>query len=310
MTQFITRRSFIKGSTAFGVSTILGGSALGWMQKLAFAEGNVDIAAVKGEDHFKNTIKAVEILGGMGKFVSKQSKVGLLINSPWEHPGSYVRPDITLAVIQMCRDAGAKEIGVFKSLGNSYWRRSELSEKFRDEVKTIRSLEGGYTEVSIPNGRALKKAEIAKGLLDCDVFINIPIAKDHTGVRFTGTLKNMMGATAYSTNRFFHSGSGARGSYEDVAFLSQCIADLNLVRKPDLCIFDGTEVITTNGPQGPGKLIKPQIVFAGVDRVAVDVYGAGLLGIKGEEIQATRMAYAHGLGEINLAKLQIQEVTL
>jgi hypothetical protein len=56
----------------------------------------------------------MEILGRMGRFVSKQSKVGLLINSPWEHPGSYVRPEITLAVIQMCRDAGAKEIGVFE----------------------------------------------------------------------------------------------------------------------------------------------------------------------------------------------------
>ena len=196
MSESITRRSFIKGSTVLGASSILGGSVVGWMQKLAFAEGKVDIAAVKGADYFKNTIKAVEILGGMGKFVSKQSKVGLLINSPWEHPGSYVKPEITLAVIQMCRDAGAKEIGVFKSLGNAYWRRSALSEKFRDEVKSIRSLEGGYTEVSVPRGRSLKKAEIAKGLLDCDVFINIPIAKDHTGVRFTGTMKNMMGATS------------------------------------------------------------------------------------------------------------------
>ncbi len=248
MPESITRRSFLKGSTVLGVSSILGGSALGWMQKLAFAEGKVDIAAVKGDDYFNNTIKAVEILGGMGKFVSKQSKVGLLINSPWEHPGSYVRPEITLAVIQMCRDAGAKEIGVFKNLGNAYWRRSVLSEKFSDEVKRIRSLEGGYTEVSIPQGRTLKKAEIAKGLLDCDVFINIPIAKDHTGVRFTGTLKNMMGATSSGTNRFFHHGSGRLGYYDDVDFLSQCIADVNLVRKPDLCIFDGTEMITTNGP--------------------------------------------------------------
>jgi uncharacterized protein (DUF362 family) len=310
MSKSITRRSFIKGTTALGVSSILGGSAVGWMQKPAFAEGKVDIAAVKGADYFKNTIKAVEILGGMGKFVPKQSKVGLLINSPWEHPGSYVRPEITLAVIQMCLDAGAKEIGVFKSLGNGYWRRSALSEEFRDEVKSIRSIEGGYTEVSVPGGRALKKAEIAKGLLDWDVFINIPIAKDHTGVRFTGTMKNMMGATSSSTNRFFHSGSGARGYYEDVEFLSQCIADVNLVRKPDLCICDGTEVITTNGPQGPGKLIKPQIVFAGVDRVAVDVYGANLLGVKGTEIRTTQMAREHGLGEIQLARLQIQELTL
>ncbi len=310
MFKSITRRSFIKGSTILGASSILGGSVVGWMQKLAFAEGEVDIAAVKGADYFNNTIKAVEILGGIGKFVSKQSRVGLLINSSMEYPGTYVKPEITLAVIRMCRDAGAKEIGVFKSLDDSYWRRSALSEKFRDEVKSIRFLKGKYTEVSVPGGRALKKAEVAEALLDCDVFINIPIAKDHTGTRFTGTMKNMMGTTSSSTNRFFHSGSGARGYYDDVEFLSQCIADVNLVRKPDLCIVDGTEVITTNGPQGPGKLLKPQKVIAGVDRVAVDVYGANLLGIKGEEILTTRKAHEHGLGEIHPARLQIREVTL
>jgi uncharacterized protein (DUF362 family) len=310
MSESMTRRTFIKGSTLLGASAILGGSAAGWMEKLAFAEGKIDIAAVKGADYFANAIKAVELLGGMGRFVSKQAKVGLLINSPWDHPGSYVRPEIVLAAIQMCRDAGAKEIGAFKSLGASYWRRSALSEKFRDEVRSIRSLGGGYTEVSLPRGRSLKRAEIAKGLLDCDVFINIPIAKDHTGVRFSCTMKNMMGATSSGTNGFFHAGSGARGYYDDVEFLSQCIADVNLVRKPDLCIVDGTEVLTTNGPQGPGKLLKPQKVFAGVDRVAVDVYGAHLHGLRGDEIRTTRMAHEHGLGEIDLARLRIQEVTL
>jgi uncharacterized protein (DUF362 family) len=120
----------------------------------------------------------------------------------------------------------------------------------------------------------------------------------------------MMGVTSGSTNRFFHHGSGRLGYYDYVDFLSQCIADVNLVRKPDLCIFDGTEMITTNGPQGPGKLIKPQKVFAGVDRIAMEVYGANLFGVNGEEIPTTRMAHAHGLGEIHLARLQIQEVTL
>jgi len=306
----ISRRSFIKGSTVLGISSILAGSAAGWMPKLAFAEASVDIAAVKGADYFKNTTKAVEILGGMGKFVSKQSKVGLLINSPWDNPGSSVRPDVTLAVVRMCLDAGAKEVGVFKKLGNSYWRRSALSGRYRDEIRTIRYLGGNYTEVSIPHGRSLKKAEIARGLLDCDVFINIPIAKDHTGVRFTGTMKNMMGATSGSTNSFFHHGSGAIGYYSDVGFLSQCIADVNLVRKPDLCVFDATEVLKTNGPNGPGTLIKPQIVFASTDRVAADVYGANLLGLKGEEIQTARRAHSHGLGEIDLSSLRVREVAL
>ncbi len=306
MSESISRRSFIKSSALLGASTILGSGTIGSV----FADVKVDIAAVKGTDYFKNTIKAVEILGGMPKFVPKQSNVGLLINSPWQYLGSYVNPEITLAVLRMCLDAGAKEIGVFKNLDTSYWSRSALSGKFPDEVKAVRFFGEEFVNVPIPHGRSLKKAEIAKGLLDCDVLINVPIAKNHNGVRFTGTMKNMMGATSRSTNRFFHAGSGAKGSYDDVEFLSQCIADLNLLRKPDLCIFDGTQMITTNGPQGPGKVTTPQKVFAGVDRVALDVYGANLLGIKGEEVRTTRMAYEFGLGKINLSSLQIQEISI
>ena len=306
MSESISRRSFIKSSALLGASTILGTGTMGSV----FADVNVDIAAVKGTDYFGNTIKAVEILGGMAKFVSKQSNVGLLVNSPWKYPGSYVNPEITLAVIRMCLDAGAKEIWVFKNLDDSYWSRSARTEKSHDAAKIVRFRGDEFVTVSVPQGRSLKKAEIAKGLLDCDVLINVPIAKNHNGVRFTGTMKNMMGATSRGTNRFFHSGSGAAGFYDDVEFLSQCIADVNLLRKPDLCIFDATQMIATNGPQGPGKMVTPQKVFAGVDRVALDVYGANLLGIKGEEVRTTRMAYEFGLGKINLSSLQIQEISI
>ena len=311
LTEPISRRAFIKRSAVLGASSMLVGSVIGWMPKLANAQTDIDIAAVKGADYFKNTIKAVETMGGMDKFVSNKSRVGLLINSPWRHPGSYVTPEITLAAIRMCLDAGAKDVGVFKSISRSYWRRSPLSEKFRDEIKNIRDIGGNYTEVSIPRGRSLKKAEIARGLLDCDVFINISIAKDHTGTRFSGTMKNMMGATSGSTNSFFHHGSGKGfGYYDDIEFLSQCIADVNLVRKPNLCILDGTEILKTNGPGGPGKLLKPRKVFAGVDRVAMDAYGAHLIGLHPGDIRMIQMAHAHGLGEIQLERLRIQEVRL
>ena len=306
----MSRRSFIKGGTVLGVSSLLAGSSFGLLPELVFAESIVDIAAVTGADYYQGTIRSVEILGGMGRFVPKQSRVGLLINSPWRHPGSYVTPEITLAAVWMCLDAGAAEIGVFQSIGRDYWGRSPLSDRFQTEIDTVRYIGGNYTEISIPRGLSLKKAEIARGLLDCDVFINISIAKHHAGTHFTGVMKNMMGATSRSTNRFFHHGSGkGSGSYGDVAFLSQCIADVNLVRKPDLCILDGTEVLLTNGPGGPGKLLKPQKVFAGVDRVAMDAYGAALIGLHPADVQMIQMAHVHGLGEIRLDQLRIREVT-
>jgi uncharacterized protein (DUF362 family) len=42
----------------------------------------------------------------------------------------------------------------------------------------------------------------------------------------------------------------------------------------------------------------------------MDVYGANLLGIKGDEVRTTRLAYEHGLGKITIASLQIREITL
>jgi uncharacterized protein (DUF362 family) len=310
MSDFISRRTFIKGTTLLGASTLLAGSPISVLEDLAYAANPVDLAAVSGADYFKDTVTAIGILGGMKQFVTKQARVGLLINSPWRHPGSYVTPEIPLAVVRMCLDAGAKEVGVFKSTGNAYWSRSSLSKSFRNEISLIRDLEGDFTEVAIPAGKALKKAQVAKSLLECDVFINISIAKDHTGTRFSGTMKNMMGASSYETNRFFHHGSGASGSYDDVEFLSQCIADLNLVRKPDLCILDGTEVLKTNGPAGPGKLLKPQKVIAGLNRVSIDAYGARLIGVNPEEVRMIRMAQEHGLGESRLQRLQIRETVV
>ncbi len=137
------------------------------------------------------------MLGGMAKFVSRKSRVALLINSNQDNPGTYVKPEIVLAVIRMCLDAGASDIGVFKRLSNSYWRRTQFFEKFRDEIREVRYIGGNHKKVAV-KGQSL---------------------------------------------------------------------DVNLVRRPDLSVFDGTELITTNGPSGPGNLIRPGKVFAAEETV-------------------------------------------
>ncbi|MBA7664025.1 hypothetical protein ES703_72075 [subsurface metagenome] len=140
-----------------------------------------------------------------------------------------------------------------------------------------------------------------------DFFINMPITKDHAGNKFTGTMKNLMGLNFRVNNRTFHK-EGWRTEQSAIEHLDQCIADLNTVIKPTLCVVDATEFITTNGPFGPGKLIKPQKVVAGVDRVAVDAYCSTLWGLEPEDIIMINKGYEHGLGEIDLQKVAVQEV--
>lgn len=268
-----------------------------------------DLAVVQGSNHYDATVTAVEMLGGMRAFVPRQSRVGLLVNSRFDKPGTYVKPEITMAVIAMCYEAGAKEIISLDGTPGSYSRKAQLSKELSEYIKSIRP-PGDDVETEIRGGVLLKRASITRDALECDVFINIPIIKDHEGTRVTGTLKNIMGSTSGSTNRFFHSGSHGKGGYDDIPFLSQCIADANLLRSPTLCIADATEMITTNGPFGPGRLMTPHKVIAGTDRVAVDTYGAGILGLQATDITMIQRAQDHGLGSSDLKSLVIESKTL
>ncbi|RPI04868.1 MAG: DUF362 domain-containing protein [Ignavibacteriae bacterium] len=304
------RRMFLKTGALLGAGVLIQPniSSLFANSSLPPAAGAAGLAVVQGDDYYVNTVKSIEALGGMKKFIGNNSKVGLLVNSRYNKPGTYVKPEITLAVINQCLAAGAKEIISLENVTGSYWKLSGGSKKHTDVINRIKNSGEGFTEVAIPKAVSLKKAEVKKSFLECDVYINIPIFKQHEGIKITGCLKNLMGLTSYSTNQYFHFGTKAKGWYEDVTFLSQCIADINLLRKPDLCIADATEYITTNGPFGPGNVARAKKVVAGTDIVAVDALGATILGYAPGEILPIKLAHQLGLGEIDLAKISVKEI--
>jgi uncharacterized protein (DUF362 family) len=307
----VTRRSFIKKSTVIGASSVLGGSALldlvSATSNPALATETVDLCAVEGKTYFDNTIRAVDALGGMKKFVPKDAKVGLLANVVWQHPGSNIRPEIVLAAIMMCRDAGAREIRSLTDFSKGYWRNCELAEKFQKDLDTVISGGGDFKVVDIPKGKHLKQATVKEGLFECDVFINLPISKSHAACLISGALKNMMGACAADpTNRFCHKGHPER--LDDVDFLNECIADLNYLRKPDLCIADATEFLITGGPVGPGRIGKKYNVVACTDPVAIDAYCLRFHDLKPENVSVIKHAYDRGIGEMDLSKLKVSEI--
>jgi uncharacterized protein (DUF362 family) len=263
-----------------------------------------DLVAVKGKDPYAGTLRAIQELGGIEAFVGRGHRVGLLVNSPFKSIGASVNPDIVLAVINKCLDGGAKEIRYLKDPHRGYWERSTKSGEMANMIKGLKYESGEYVKVDIPGGLALKDARVTKDLWECDVFINISITKHHEGVHYSGALKNMMGLCPFSTNSYFHFGSLKLGWYANVDHLAQCIADLNLIKKPDLCISDATTFITENGPYGPGKLGGVQTVVASTNRVSLDAFCCQFLGLKAEDILMIRKASEHGLGEMKLTGLK------
>jgi hypothetical protein len=136
------RREFLKRGAVLGISAplaapVLGRSTAGESSLVAAKQG-VDLAAISGSDYYANTVRAVEILGGMGNFVSRGAKVGLLVNSPWQNPGTYTNPDVVLAVLRMCLDAGAGDIHTVEGASADYWNRSALAGQFSSEIGALK----------------------------------------------------------------------------------------------------------------------------------------------------------------------------
>lgn len=211
MTKKIGRREFVKKSAKVGLSAAVGSSFIYQLMDgsiRAFAGERVDIAVASGSDYFKNTSKAVELLGGIKKFVPKKSKVAILANTQSRHPGTYTKPELLRASIRMCKEAGAGEINCLRLLPSKNWESTGLAQAVEEEGVNLKLIdredESQFKTVPIPKGKALKKARIMNEFFNNDVFINMPITKDHVGNKFTGTMKNLMGLNSPMSNRSFH----------------------------------------------------------------------------------------------------------
>ena len=316
MTRKIGRREFVKKSAKIGFSAAVGSSFIYELLNgslHAFSKEKIDIAVISGIDYIKSTTRAVELIGGIKKFVQKDSIVAILPNTQSRHPGTYTKPEIVRAVIRMCKKAGAREINCLSWLTRNHWEGTNLAQAMEEEDANLKLIdmddESLFKPVPIPKGKVLKEAKIMKEFFNNDVFINMPITKDHAGNKFTGTMKNLMGLNFRKSNRSFHK-EDWKTNRSSIEYLDQCIADLNTIIKPALCIVDATEFITTNGPMGPGILVKPQKIIAGVDRVAIDAYCTTLWGMDAKDIIMINKGYEHKLGEINLEKVKIKEIKI
>ncbi len=313
MTINRTRRWFLKTSAAAGASVGLGASVVSELLSTSpvFGADLPDVVAISGTDPFTTTVAAVDRIGGMSRFVSPGSRVAVNANTSFKLPGSNVEPAVILATLQMCFDAGAKEVWLVKPGKPGYWERTPRFAESKDLLGTTKTSEQNFKVIEVADGVALKEAHVDSHVLDSDVYLNVSVVKDHAGTRFTGALKNSMGFCPHRpTNSFCHFGSAPPERdkfYANVDHLSQCIADLNLIRTPDLCLIDATAYLKTNGPAGPGELGRADTVVAGTDPVAIDAYSTRFVDLQPGDVKMIGMAQKHGVGTADLGKLRIVE---
>ena len=150
----------------------------------------------------------------------------------------------------------------------------------------------------------MKKAKVHEAILNCDVWINVPILKNHGGANLTISMKNHMGIVW--DRGFFHQND-----------LQQCIADIcTWKKKPVLNIVDAYRMMHQNGPQGKSAAdvatLKSMIVSPNI--VAVDTAALALFNqVKKLDMAAVghlSKGEALKLGSTDLKKINIKRIKI
>jgi len=262
------------------------------------------VAHATGKDYQQLVARVLEPLGGISAFVKSGDNVVIKPNIAWDRnpdQAANTHPLVVKALVEFCLEAGARKIMVFDRTCNEE-RRCYVNSGIQEAMHSIRDNRlklfhpdtRKFVPVDIKRGKAVKRLEIYRDALEADTYINVPVAKHHGLSRLTLGLKNSMGVLGGNRGQMHHN-------------LGQKLADLATVIRPKLTVTDATRILLRNGPQG-GDIDDVKVmdtVIASADPVACDAYATTLFGLQPQEIDSTVAAHNHGLGEMDLARMQI-----
>ena len=211
--------------------------------------------------------------------------------------GQTTNPHLVEAIIIWCRQQGASKIAIGE--GPSYFQPpSALRECFtqtgiadvakRQNVPWILFDEGPFREFRNHSPRTPKIFYVSEHAFTWEHVINVPVPKSHYLTTVSIGMKNLKGFLKRCDKPAFHyAGSdGIHGS----------VTELNLLIRPALTIVDCTAPVHTN----------KNFLLAGTDIVAVDAVTTSLMGLNPRKIKTIQLGHAAGLGEMNVAKIDIQ----
>lgn len=304
------RREFFRTSVGAGLAAGAALSLGGYKKLWASSPVNTkyDMVAIMGGSPEAMFDLGIQELGGIGAFVQKGQKVLVKPDIGWDvipELAANTNPALVKRIIEHCFKAGAKEVYVLDHTCDNWvntYKNSGIEKAAKSAGAKVvpANSENYYQAVQIPGGIKLKTTKVHEILLDADVFINVPILKDHNSTRMTCCLKNNMGIVW--DRGYWHSHD-----------LHQCIADYTLYeKKPALNIIDCYNVMVKHGPQGVSKedIVQMKSLIITTDWVAGDAAAAKMLGIDPQKIDYIPIAHKMGTGNMNLESLEIKRIKM
>jgi uncharacterized protein (DUF362 family) len=310
----ISRREFLKAAGLTSIGTTL--TAAGCQPAEDKEPSTEDVGPtadqayltiVHGPDPAAITRAAVEALGGIQRFVKAGDDVivkpNICVNYNTYEYASTTNPTVVATLIRLCLDAGARQVRVMDTPYTGDPETAYHTSGIYDAV-----IEAGgkmevmsqvkYAKFDIPDGRDIKSWSIYRDVVEADVLINVPIAKQHGSSRLTLGSKNLMGIIQQA-NQFHRN-------------LHQRIADLNTLIRPHLTVIDAVRILTAHGPGGGNldDVKKLDTVVASHDTITADAYATTWFGLTPDDISYIRLGAEMGLGEKDWSKVKVEEIDL
>ncbi|MHC4720192.1 MAG: DUF362 domain-containing protein [Planctomycetota bacterium] len=266
------------------------------------------IGIVKGHDRAATVNKAIELLGGIERFVKPGDTVVIKPNVAFASPpilGATARPELVAEVARLCYSRGrAKKVYVADNPINdpaSCFMLSGIGKAASQAgAEVMMPRDNLFRRTTLAGGELIKNWPIFFAPLEkADKLIGIAPVKHHLRSGASMTMKNWYGLLGGRRNIF----------HQDI---NTIIAELAMMVKPTLVILDGIESMMTNGPTGGSvsDLKRTNTLIASTDCVAADSCGCALLGLKVSDLPYLSKAQNAGAGTSDYQSLRPRLATV
>jgi len=265
-----------------------------------------EMVVVRGGDPGLMARRAIQEMGGIGRFVARGDVVVLKPNIAWDRTpeqAANTNPLVVAEIARLCREAGARRVAVTDVSIDEPRRtfaRSGIAAAARVAgAEIILPEEHLFRNVDL-RGDVLHSWPVLEPFLNADKIINIPIAKHHSLTGVTLGIKNCYGILGGPRNRLHQR-------------IHESLADLASFLRPTLTIMDGYRVLMRNGPGGgnPADVALKQTLVAGTDPVALDAYIAkAWWDLDWNTLRYLKLASERNLGKLDFESVRTRFVTV
>ncbi len=259
------------------------------------------MAIVTGQNRAAMVRRALEAMGGIGRFIKPGDRVLLKVNAAFATPAilsATTHPELAAELVRLCLGAGAASVLVTDNPINdpeSCFTLTGIAPAVRAAGgKIVVPRASDFAPSTLPGGRLIRDWPVLhEPFRGVTKLIGVAPVKHHNRAGASMTMKNWYGLLGGRRNQF----------HQDI---NGIVVELAMLVRPTFVVLDGTASMMANGPTG-GSLadLKPtNSLVVGTDGIAVDAFGATLLDKTWRDLPYLARAAELGLGTADFEALQ------